>query len=183
MINGPSGTPVPTVYLDIFDPNGGEPKKINISESFDNKANLSINDMTVIDEKIYILWSYLKYDNNVAYNPNVPPKIESFGGVLCVNEDETVKNLFTIPSELKPIRIPNRNDPDVTALVNYYGPSSDEDKSYLFGPTKFIAIKPKKLVVADEGVLIYEDENDLQTDLRLHHCFEVYLLHRILLLP
>ena len=153
-----SGAVINTVCLDIFDPNGGEPTKtIDISESFDNKDNLSINDMTVIDEKIYILWSYLKYDNNVAYNPNVPSKIESFGGVLCVNEDETVKNLFTIPSELKPIRIPNRNDPDVTALVNYYGPSSDEDKSYLFGPTKFIAIKPKKLVFADEGIFVYND--------------------------
>lgn len=147
-----------SVYLDIFDPNSGVPTKtINISNSFDNKANLSINDMTVIDEKIYILWSYYSIPGGSEYNSVAPSKIESFGGVLCVDEYETVENLFKTPSKEKEINIPGSS---VIALVNYYGPSSDEDKSYLFGPTKFIAIKPKKLVFADEGIFVYNDTDD-----------------------
>lgn len=151
-----------TVHLDIFDPNGGAPTKINISNSFGNNFlpdNLSINDMTVIDEKIYILWSYSNSEFSDYYYSDKPSKIEYFGGVLCVNEDATVENLFTTPSVAKEIIIPSSSHSD-NALVNYYGPSSESDKNCLFGPTKFIAIKPKKLVFADEGIFVYNDAAD-----------------------
>ena len=53
----------------------------------------------------------------------------------------------------------NYND-EITRHCFYYGPSSENDNNYLFGPTKFIAIKPKKLVFADEGIFVYNDENN-----------------------
>ena len=149
--------------MDIFDPNGGEPKKINISESFDSNLlpdKLSINDMTVIDEKIYILWSYFNESASIVNEDGLPKGvIYSFGGVLCVDENGIVEKRFTTP-ELKPISIPNKDDPNDTAVVNYYGPYPESYTNCLYGPTKFIAIKPKKLVFADEGIFVYNDEVD-----------------------
>ena len=39
----------------------------------------------------------------------------------------------------------------------HQGPSSTNYTSHLFGPKKFVAIKPKKLVIADEGLFVYAD--------------------------
>ena len=36
--------------------------------------------------------------------------------------------------------------------------------NYLFGPTKFIAIKPKKLVFADEGIFVYVEDPENPED-------------------
>ncbi|MBO5825235.1 MAG: hypothetical protein J6R03_01280, partial [Treponema sp.] len=36
----------------------------------------------------------------------------------------------------------------------------ENSNTQLFGPTKFIAIKPKKLVFADEGIFVYNDTDD-----------------------
>lgn len=151
-----------TVHLDIFDPNGGAPTKINISNSFGNNFlpdNLSINDMTVIDEKIYILWSYLKYDNNVIYNSDEPSKIESFGGVLCYDPNENgLTELITSQYEDNEFQLKDYSG--AVANINVCQPKSEEDTTCLFGPTKFIAIKPKKLVFADEGIFVYNDAED-----------------------
>ena len=146
------------VYLDIFGPNGGEPTEtINFSNSFDNKANLSINDMTVIDEKIYILWSYYsKPENSDYYNPEKPSKIESFGGVLCYDPNENgLTELITSQYEGNEFQLKNYSG--AVANINVCQPKSEEDTTCLFGPTKFIAIKPKKLVFADEGIFVYND--------------------------
>ena len=40
-------------------------------------------------------------------------------------------------------------------------PDSSQLSSYLCGPKKFIAIKPKKLVIADDGIAFYTDNGDL----------------------
>ncbi len=41
-----------------------------------------------------------------------------------------------------------------------YFPSEAQENSAFYGPKKFIAIKPKKLVIADEGCFFYTDSND-----------------------
>ena len=41
-----------------------------------------------------------------------------------------------------------------------YFPSEAQANSAFYGPKKFIAIKPKKLVIADEGCFFYTDSND-----------------------
>ena len=107
--------------------------------------HLSINDMMFVDGNLYILWScnYGECDETGI--------IESFGGVLCVNEDgTTVENLFG-ETTLKTMELGGDHD------VYYYGPSTENSTTQLFGPTKFIAIKPKKLVFADEGIFVYVD--------------------------
>ncbi len=44
------------------------------------------------------------------------------------------------------------------SLFNIYCPESDDEGFY--GPEKFIALKPKKLVIADNGMAYYTDDND-----------------------
>ena len=45
-----------------------------------------------------------------------------------------------------------------SSLFNIYCPESDDEGFY--GPEKFIALKPKKLVIADNGMAYYTDDND-----------------------
>jgi hypothetical protein len=40
-----------------------------------------------------------------------------------------------------------------------YSPTEDSDSDYFYGPQKFIAINPKKLVIADDGHAFYIDSN------------------------
>lgn len=44
-------------------------------------------------------------------------------------------------------------------LGNIYTASGMLTKDVLFGPKKFIAVKPKKLVIADDGMFFYADDN------------------------
>lgn len=46
-----------------------------------------------------------------------------------------------------------------TQLGNIYTSSGKLTKNVFFGPKKFIAIKPKKLVIADDGLFFYTDAN------------------------
>ena len=78
---------------------------------------------------------------------------------MCLDENGTINELIYNPTEPIPVTIPAMNT-DESEVVNYYGPSSESDTNYLFGPTKFIAIKPKKLVFADEGIFVYNDTGD-----------------------
>lgn len=113
-------------------------------------AHLSINDMMFVDGNLYILWS--------CYHGECDETgiIESFGGVLCVNEEGIVERLFGETTLNNSMKIDGRDN----APVYYYGPSTENSNTQLFGPTKFIAIKPKKLVFADEGIFVYKDTND-----------------------
>ena len=43
------------------------------------------------------------------------------------------------------------------AMFALYSPETTDDSQYFYGPAKFIAIKPKKLVIADDGVAFYTD--------------------------
>ncbi|MBR1537431.1 MAG: hypothetical protein IJ630_10895 [Treponema sp.] len=48
-------------------------------------------------------------------------------------------------------------DESNTEMFALYSPETTDDSQYFYGPAKFIAIKPKKLVIADDGVAFYTD--------------------------
>ena len=50
------------------------------------------------------------------------------------------------------------NTPVSSAYVNLFFPAENEKSFY--GPTKFIAVKPKQLVIADEGYYFYTDNEN-----------------------
>lgn len=161
-IIGDDGNDDEQITIDVSDLAGATSTNTNTILDY-----LSINDMMFVDGKLYILWScnyeYYTYNGGIkTYFDDDPARLYRFGGVLCVNENGIVETLFTstaFPSVAKPIST-SKNEFTDPAVVNYYGPSSETDKNYLFGPTKFIAIKPKKLVFADEGIFVYNDETD-----------------------
>ena len=46
------------------------------------------------------------------------------------------------------------------AFPKFYVPENLNDNKHFFGPQKFIAIKPKKLVIADDGVAFYTESDN-----------------------
>ena len=59
---------------------------------------------------------------------------------------------------------PENSDPDTRktiaeTLPKLYSPTEGSDSEYFYGPQKFIAINPKKLVIADDGHAFYIDSN------------------------
>ncbi len=59
---------------------------------------------------------------------------------------------------------PENSDPDTRktiaeTLPKVYSPAATNDSEYFYGPQKFIAINPKKLVIADDGHGFYIDSN------------------------
>ena len=119
-----------------------------------------INDIITVDGKLYILWSYFNEFASVFNEDNISKRvIYSYGGVLCLDENGTINELIYNPTEPIPVTIPAINT-DISEVVNYYGPLTENSNTQLFGPTKFIAIKPKKLVFADEGIFVYNDTDD-----------------------
>lgn len=57
----------------------------------------------------------------------------------------------------------NSSDPKTIAetLPKLYSPTEGSDSKYFYGPQKFIAINPKKLVIADDGHAFYIDSNSI----------------------
>lgn len=123
-------------------------KTINIDTASIPNDYFQINDMICMEGKVYILWNYMYYEKGI-YN---------YGGILCYDETENeCSQLLQYPSpeNLPTITTTDSNDKKVS--VEYQGPSSTNYTSCLFGPKKFVAIKPKKLVIADEGLFVYAD--------------------------
>ncbi|HAC31176.1 MAG TPA: hypothetical protein DCF70_00930 [Treponema sp.] len=50
---------------------------------------------------------------------------------------------------------------DNYTLPKLYSPTEGSDSEYFYGPQKFIAINPKKLVIADDGHAFYIDSNSI----------------------
>lgn len=118
-----------------------------------NYNPICLNDMIWMNDSLYLLWSVNGSASGIE-------NYYSYGNIFRMTE--TKDNEYSISKlnlPVKKIFEINYNNEE-TWYRSYYGPSSENDNNYLFGPTKFIAIKPKKLVVADEGILIYEDENE-----------------------
>lgn len=76
---------------------------------------------------------------------------------LTIYENQSLTQRFKIPAD-KIVGLTIGGHP--ISFPKFYVPSGEKDTKHLFGPKKFIAIKPKKLVIADEGVAFYTDEND-----------------------
>lgn len=151
------------LFIDIFSIDR-ENNLITQEDSYTKKdfvdVDTEINDIITVDGKLYILWSYFNEFASVFNEDNISKRvIYSYGGVLCLDENGTINELIYNPTEPIPVTIPAINT-DISEVVNYYGPLTENSNTQLFGPTKFIAIKPKKLVFADEGIFVYNDTDD-----------------------
>ena len=112
--------------------------------------NIILNDMICMNNNLYLLW-------NVSSGSGSVSNYYSYGNIYCMDEDSNVSSLANLNDK----KSYSFSVEEQTYYSNYFGPASETDNTSLFGPTKFIAIKPKKLVVADEGVLIYEGDDEI----------------------
>ena len=94
--------------------------------------------------------------SNVAYaNTDISQLLfyESSYGPVHTTEDLTSPVVTIIGSE--------KVNVDSERLCNYYFPNiygvSNSSEKYFAHPSKFIAVKPKKLVIADDGIAFYSD--------------------------
>lgn len=158
--NDAAGSQSNEIYLGAFSGSGNSyncEKSIKLSsdkfapENVSSIADVSIKDMIIINGKLYVLWSYY----GTSWTDNY---IKSYGGVLVVdtNTFEVINLLGNFYSETAFNVSKNNNQ---TQVCKYYGPNSIDDTASLFGPSKVIAIKPKKLVVADEGIFVFTDND------------------------
>jgi hypothetical protein len=107
-----------------------------------------IDDATDISGKVF--YAINGADNNAFLKDNI-------NGMTELSEDEIAAyksnkaNWITIDDT-----IPSGSG----VYPSLYFPSEAQANSAFYGPKKFIAIKPKKLVIADEGCFFYTDSND-----------------------
>jgi len=89
------------------------------------------------------LASYQSRDEKYLYT------YDSYGTQWKTSSSEDAKPVLVEASELY--------DDNNKLMFALYSPETTDDSQYFYGPAKFIAIKPKKLVIADDGVAFYTD--------------------------
>ena len=116
---------------------------------------------------LYLLLSRVSIDT--MSNDNKEPKSYSLGAVLKINPDTLALDtnfgsggylgLADTHTEITGIDETSNNVTDGTVV--YHGPTSSNDASVFYGPQGFVAIMPKKLVIADAGFSVSKVENKI----------------------
>ena len=127
----------------------------------------TITDMIYQDGNVYLLARGSYFGTVIRYNTitgtvSSLPFPESFTmGALTgkarvyVEDHGTDVALYSDSECSKPLTVLYTK-----AFETIYAPDSTQLSSYLCGPSKFIAIKPKKLVIADDGIAFYTSSDD-----------------------
>ncbi len=122
----------------------------------------TITDMICLNENLYIAW---KYSPTQGYQTDAGSiEFASFGGIFCMNEDLSSHYLYNIgfiptETEERSYTVSNASTGELEPF-NYLGADSIDDKNSFFGPTKFIAYESNKLIFADEGVFVSQEDGD-----------------------
>ena len=172
----------------VFDTYDEEPIKpiikeysVNLNDSFiDALGTAMITDMLYQDGRLYLLY---KEAFSWSGSPS-PTTIGNRGAVIEVNLfDGSVRNTGLTTSALSntEYKLQGYNNSLMytdSACTTPYIPSEEilmnssvqypkicfpnEGEKSFYGPTRFIAVKPKKLVIADEGLTFYTDDELLR---------------------
>lgn len=132
-------------------------------------SGMLISDMLFMDGKLYALWNTPSTYGTEINADTHDYSFYSYGGIICIEDSETTGTTQINITKLT-------DDPSITGIFSinkpydsFEGPDSinvsyydfeDTESENLFGPQKFIAIKPKKLIFVDEGYFIYKDDAD-----------------------
>ena len=135
-------------------------------------SDSTISDMMIQDNKLYALM------REVIRNPDMPEisnleavkktNLSSRGAIIIIN----LNDFSAKPTVLGDASIMTANELPVQFDINYSYYNQPEQTyratmnfnifqatTSFFGPEKFIAIKPKKLVIADNGYFFYTDKD------------------------
>ena len=172
----------------VFDTYDEEPKKpmikeysVNLNDFFNDALGTPmITDMLYQDGRLYLLY---KEAFSWSGSPS-PTTIGNRGAVIEVNLfDGSVRNTGLTTSALSntEYKLQGYNNSlmyaDSACTTPYIPPEEiltnanveypdicfpNEGEKSFYGPTRFIAVKPKKLVIADEGLTFYTDDELLR---------------------
>lgn len=172
--------------FDTYDEEGIKPMikeySVNLNEFFNDALGTAmITDMLYQDGRLYLLY---KEAFSWSGSPS-PTTIGNRGAVIEVNLfDGSVRNTDLTTSELsnteyklqgyyndslmytdEECTIPFIPSEEILMNSNVEYPKicfPNEGEKSFYGPTRFIAVKPKKLVIADEGLAFYTDNELLR---------------------
>ena len=142
--------------------------------------NAKVTDLLCQDGMLYILLRENEDFNSrgavIRYNTSTGAiKILGLAGAIDNDSFSGVKLSTYVWDSVNEINKPLYNDEDCTNRwyvdadkvwfsTEIYSPNSFESlsTSQFYGPSKFVAIKPKKLVIADDGIAFYTDNDVLK---------------------
>ena len=109
------------------------------------------SDAIDISDKKFYVYNSTSNDGPIVYLKENPDSIENEDSRNAYIADRA--NWVTIDDTVS-------SGDDLYPYPALYAPYSTMIDNAFYGPKKFIAIKPKKLVIADEGYCFYTDSND-----------------------
>lgn len=133
--------------------------------------NAVISDMSVVDGALYVLFREVSYNEESSSNFSNLTDNYSRGGVIKLNITGNVSvdtNNVSVDTNFGTGGILGWTtesagtvvSDDSSATYNCYWPAPDSTDRF-YGPSRFIAVAPKKLVIADDGGY-YEDSSVIQ---------------------
>lgn len=137
------------IYFRKFDLNTAEGGIVHMdSSAFENidlyeDSYLDVKDMYYLDDAIYVL----------VITQNSDPSIEC-GELIRIDLDSESYTPI-IESPVKNLIVATGSNGDMTSTIRQ--PDSINSKAGFFRPTKIIGVKPKELIIADDGVFVYAD--------------------------
>ncbi|WP_296327892.1 hypothetical protein [uncultured Treponema sp.] len=142
----------------------GDSNLVNLNESF--PSDVGFTDILYQDGYVYTLFKTEAYHLGTVIRYNTftssatmleiptPAKLEGKAQVFVMSNEQHV-DLYSDESLKNPVMCVYTK-----LFSNIYAPSTDADlSSYLCGPVRFLAIKPKKLVIADDGLAFFTDDS------------------------
>lgn len=153
-----------------FDDNGNE--IITFSDLiFDNDKSIAntlknplFSDIQVTDEGIFVLFNdcYYKINrDNSTVNANSRGGIIKFTKELQLDTNFGSNGIFGWTNNVYTSSGTNDNKTyTITSYMPDFPTSSQLSSKYFYGPRKFLAIKPKKLIFADDGFMFYGNNDD-----------------------
>lgn len=142
----------------------GDSNLVNLNESF--PSDVGFTDILYQDGYVYTLFKTEAYHLGTVIRYNTfsssatmleiptPAKLEGKAQVFVMSNGQHV-DLYSDADFENPVMCVYTK-----LFSNIYAPSTDADlSSYLCGPVRFLAIKPKKLVIADDGLAFFTDDS------------------------
>jgi hypothetical protein len=139
---------------------------------FDNEAksiantlkNPLFSDIQVTDEGIFVLFNDCYYE---IHRENETVNANSRGGIIKFTNDLKLDKTFGsngIFGWTNNVYTSSGKSNNITYAIKSYMPDFPADtqlsSKYFYGPRKFLAIKPKKLIFADDGFMFYRNNDD-----------------------
>ena len=125
--------------------------------------NPLFSDIQVTDEGIFVLFNDCYYNKdyvNQTIGANSRGGIIKFDNDLRLDETFGSNGIFGWKNE----KHTSSGTNDITYTITSYMPDFPADtqlsSEYFYGPRKFLAIKPKKLIFADDGFMFYGNNDD-----------------------